>query len=179
MQLGTYTRLTVLLGIAAAAIGWLGMAGWMAAAVLVASIGLHVAGNCIGTRMRDQTDDAIRRRAERRGSAPTTSALPLTSPSRLERRESLGRTLPVAAAVGAVCGGGLGATALLLLTSASPAGAALGGVSSGVIGGFFGFLAASFVEVVRTCVREAIEAEKQPSAAHDRVAPPSRRVLRG
>ena len=39
MQLGTYTRLTVLLGVAAAAVGWLGVAGWLAVVVLLASIG--------------------------------------------------------------------------------------------------------------------------------------------
>jgi hypothetical protein len=51
----------------------------------------------------------------------------------------------------------------------SPAGALLGGVSSAVIGGFVGFLGASFVEIVRTSVREAIDAERQaaaPGAAH-------------
>jgi hypothetical protein len=166
MQLGTYTRLTVLLGIAAAAIGWLGMAGWMAAAVLMVSVGLHVAGNCIGTRMRDQTDQVIRRRIDRRGADPVPAALPLATPSRLERRESLGRTLPIAASIGAICGGAVGTSALLMLTAASPAGAVLGGLSSAVMGGFFGFLAASFVEVVRTCLREAIEAEKPPAAGN-------------
>jgi hypothetical protein len=45
----------------------------------------------------------------------------------------------------------------------------LGGVSSAVIGGLAGFLGASFVEIVRTSVREAIDAERQaaaPGAAH-------------
>ena len=176
MRLGTYTRLTVLLGVAAASAGWLGMAGWMAAAVLVASVGLHVAGNCIGTRMREQTDGAIRRRLHRAGSAPAPVPLPPVLPSRLVRREPLGKTLPVAAIVGAVCGATAGTTALVLLTAASPAGAALGGVSSGVIGGFFGFLAASFVEVLRTTLREAIEAER-PASGRDRIGTPSGRAV--
>jgi hypothetical protein len=37
----------------------------------------------------------------------------------------------------------------------------LGGVSSAVIGGLAGFLAASFVEIVRTSLREAIAAERR------------------
>jgi hypothetical protein len=57
----------------------------------------------------------------------------------------------------------------LSLTESSPAGAALGGVSSAVIGGLFGFLAASFVEILRTSLREAIAAER-PAAAPDRRA---------
>ena len=40
------------------------------------------------------------------------------------------------------------------------AGAVLGGLSSAVIGGFFGFLAASFVEIVRQSLRESLAAER-------------------
>jgi hypothetical protein len=39
----------------------------------------------------------------------------------------------------------------------------LGGVSSAVLGGIFGFLISSFVEILRTSVREALEAERQAS----------------
>jgi hypothetical protein len=40
-------------------------------------------------------------------------------------------------------------------------------VSSAVIGGLFGFLLASFVEIVRTSIREAIAAEeRKPSLPH-------------
>jgi len=161
MQLGTYTRLTVLLGVAAAAVGWLGLAGWLAVVVLLASVGLHVAGNFVGTRLRDQTDGAIRRRRSRSGWPGDPVVVPAPEPSRLERRESLGRTVPVSATVGALCGGAVGTTALVVATRASPAGALIGGVSSAVIGALFGFLAAGFVEVVRTGLREAIEAEER------------------
>ena len=47
-----------------------------------------------------------------------------------------------------------------MLTASSPAGALLGGLSSAVIGGLLGFLVASFVEVVRTAIQEAIAAEQ-------------------
>jgi hypothetical protein len=49
----------------------------------------------------------------------------------------------------------------MVATGASLAGAVLGGVSSAVIGGLGGFLAASFVEVIRTSLREAIAAERR------------------
>ena len=99
----------------------------------------------------------------RRTTAPVLPAPP--RPSLLEQRESLGRLVPVSAAIGAACGGVCGATALATLASSSLAGAALGGVSSAVIGGLFGFLLASFVEIVRTSLREAVAAERSSAAA--------------
>ncbi|MBM4021329.1 MAG: hypothetical protein FJ284_03655 [Planctomycetes bacterium] len=152
----TYAWLAVVVGVACAAIGWLGLAGWLALVVLAASVAMHVAGNAIGTRLRDAAD----RRLER---ASPTAALPLPrhSPTHLERRSSLGRLVPVSAGIGAACGGVAGTTALLGLASASIPGAALGGISSAIIGGLFGFLAASFIEIVRTSLREALAAERE------------------
>jgi hypothetical protein len=49
---------------------------------------------------------------------------------------------------------------LAMVTQSSPAGAILGGVSSAVIGGLFGFLMASFVEILRSSIRDAIAAER-------------------
>jgi hypothetical protein len=56
-----------------------------------------------------------------------------------------------------------------MLTSCSTAGAVLGGGSAAVIGGLAGFLAASFVDIVRRSLREAIAAERVP-LHHDRSA---------
>ncbi|MFM8734142.1 MAG: hypothetical protein ACKOC8_02980 [Pirellulales bacterium] len=161
MQPVTYTWLAVVLGVACAAIGWLGLAGWLAAAVLVASVAMHVAGNAVGTRLREATDRDLARVPEGR----TLPSIPRTPPSRLEQRVSLGRLVPVSAGIGAGCGGISGAVALATLTDSSPAGAVLGGVSSAVIGGLFGFLAASFIEIVRTSLREAVAAERSSAAA--------------
>jgi hypothetical protein len=155
MRLVTYSWLAVVLAVACAAIGWLGLAGWMAAVVLLASVGMHVAGNAIGTRLRESTDRDLGRRPASASAAP----LPDYRPTHLERRSSLGLLVPVAVGIGAACGGTAGTTALLTFTASSPAGALLGGVSSAVIGGLLGFLGASFVEVVRTSLREAIAAE--------------------
>jgi hypothetical protein len=158
----TYSWLAVVVGVACAAIGWLGIAGWIAVAVLAASVAMHVAGNAIGTRLRDEADRDLAR--SRNGAAPTTS-IPAARPTRLEQRQSLGKLVPVSAGIGAVCGGAIGATALWSLTACSPAGAALGGVSSAVIGGLFGFLGASFFEIVRTSLRDAIAAERASAVA--------------
>jgi hypothetical protein len=156
MRLATYAWLTVVVAVACAAIGWLGLAGWLAVVVVAASVAMHVAGNAIGTGLRDAAD----RRRER---VPTASPEPLPPrpPAHLERRTSLGRLVPVSASIGGACGGLAGTASLLQLDSVSVAGALLGGISSAIIGGLVGFLAASFVEIVRTSVGEAIAAERR------------------
>lgn len=159
MRLVTYSWLTVVVAVACAAIGWLGLAGWLAVVVALASVAMHVAGNAIGTRMREASD----RDRGGRGAADwhALPALPVMPPTRLERREPLGHLVPVSVGVGATIGGMAGTLALVLLTKSSPAGAVLGGASSAVIGGLFGFLAASFVEILRTSLRDAIAAERR------------------
>lgn len=163
MRLVTYSWLAVVIAIACAAIGWLGLAGWLAVVVVVASVAMHVAGNAIGTRLREATD---RQLAERHpGLRRPAAVLPVAAPTPLGRRASLGTLVPVSAGIGAACGGGLGAAALVWLTNCSVAGAVLGGSSSAVLGGLFGFLLASFVEIVRTSL--------QASLAAERLAPPA------
>ncbi len=151
----TYGWLALGLGVACAAINWLGLAGWLAVVVLGASIAMHVAGNALGTSLRDAAD----RRLERPFGSPPVD-LPTPPPTHLERRTSLGTLIPVSACIGGICGGVAGAAALAVWAAASLPGAVLGGISSAVIGGLLGFLAASFVEIVRTSLREALAAER-------------------
>ena len=172
MRLVTYSWLAVVLAVACAAIGWLGIAGWMAAAVLLASVAMHVAGNAIGTRLREATDHDL---ALRRDVSPVQPTLPASAPTHLQRHSSLGRLVPVSAGIGAACGGTAGTLALLWLTASSPAGALLGGGSSAVVGGLLGFLLASFVEIVRTSLRESLAAERASAPPEDGVGAPLRR----
>ena len=159
MRLTTFLWLAVALAVAFAAINWLGLAGWLAAIVMLGSIGMHVAGNAIGTRMQEATDRDLARRGSKFQSAP----VPALPPTHLEQRTRVGRLLPVSAGIGGVVGGVSGGIALATLTPASLPGVILGGVSSAVLGGIFGFLLASFVEILRTSIREALEAERQAS----------------
>ena len=172
MRLVTYSWLAVVLALACAAIGWLGLAGWMAAVVLLASVAMHVAGNAIGTRLRETTDRDLRLR---RGIPPGQPSLPIPVPTHLERRSSLGRLVPVSTGIGATCGGTAGTLSLLWLTGSSPAGAVLGGVSSALIGGLLGFLLASFVEIVRTSLRESLAAERLSNPEMNPLPAPMRR----
>ena len=101
MRLVTYSWLAVVLAVASAAIGWLGIAGWMAAAVLVASIGMHVAGNAIGTRLRDDTDRDLDRLGVRPGARVD---VPVARPGHLQRTTHLGLLIPVSAGIGGLAG---------------------------------------------------------------------------
>jgi len=157
----TFSWLVILVGVACAAIGWLGLAGWIATAVLAGCIAVHVAGNALGTRLRDAADVELARRPRRLAPGPLPAAAPL---AQLQRRTSLGGLVPVSAAIGGALGAAAGSTALVYLVGSTPAGAILGGASSAVIGAFIGFLAASFVEIVRTSLREAIRAEARAAA---------------
>ena len=92
MRPATFTWLAVVIAVCCAAIEWLGIAGWIAAAVLAASVAMHVLGNALGTSLREATDRDLRRVR-----AVATAALPLPRPRahRLEQRTSLGRLVPV------------------------------------------------------------------------------------
>lgn len=151
----TYVWLAIVLAVACGAISWLGIAGWIAAVVLAASVAMHVAGNAIGTNLRDAADRRLERVPRQ---APE---LPETPPGHLEQRTPLSRLVPVATGIGAAGGGVAGAVALVRLAAASPAGAVLGGVSSAVVGGLIGFLATSLFEIIRTSVREAAAADRR------------------
>jgi hypothetical protein len=157
MRPATFTWLAVVIAVCCAAIEWLGIAGWIAAAVLVASVAMHVIGTALGTSLREATDRDLRRV---RAVAAAAEPLPRPRAHRLEQRTSLGRLVPVSAGIGAACGGSAGATALVAWTSCTTAGAVLGGASAAVIGGLAGFLAASFVEILRVSLRESLAAER-------------------
>jgi hypothetical protein len=156
MRFTTYCWLALAVGVACAAIGWLGLAGWLAVAVVAASVAAHVAGNALGTRLREAADQRLERFPGR-----PAAIIPRPAPTSLEQRTSLGRLVPVSVGIGSVCGGLAGSYALFVAAGASVAGAVLGGISSAVIGGLGGFLLASFVEIIRTSLREALAAERR------------------
>ncbi len=159
MRLHTFFWLAAALAIAFSAINWLGLAGWLATLVIFGCLAMHIAGNAIGTRMQEATDRDLFRTRQR---SPRTD-VPVPSPSHLERHSRTGWLLPISVSIGGFIGGISGATALTLLASSSFAGALLGGLSSAVLGGIFGFLIASFINILRTSLRESLDAERRSS----------------
>ena len=53
------------------------------------------------------------------------------------------------------------------MTSSSFAGTLLGGFSSAVLGGIFGFLSASFIDILRTSIRESLDAERRSAEGQE------------
>ena len=117
------------------------------------SVFAHVAGNAIGTKLRDQTN---RRSPREAGEASADGpARPLTESdfaptTRLSRGDSLGITIVVVVCVGAVVGASIGAYLLYqtLGDKATIANMSLGITACAIIGGFAGFAASTFLKVL-------------------------------
>ena len=133
-----------------------------------AVIGLHVAGNWVGTSLRDSE------LKDRSNDVPFSNALsPFDARSLSMRTEHstprlcqhtrlswLNRALGV---LGAVAGAAVGCGVLLSWTGASVAGLIVGSVSSAVVGGCAGFLVGSFAESTLTAWWQATsEAKSRP-----------------
>jgi hypothetical protein len=118
-------------------------------------VGLHVAGNAIGTTVRDETSRGLA--AER--PQPATPALKRTanSPSRLRERTPLGSMVFVLTGLGAALGGSLGSLAYAYWTDVNFAGLIVGSISAAILGGFFGFLTSSFSKMIFRAWRQALE----------------------
>ncbi len=116
----------------------------------------HVAGNAIGSRLRDGHPSSGARAA---GSPPGPSGAPTRSgrvephhyapPTRLSQRTSLGWFLPVATTVGALTGAALGG--FFVWRSPQPSigleAILLGGLATGALSGFFTFWTFSLLQV--------------------------------
>jgi len=121
---------------------------------LLTLIAAHVLGNSVGTRLRDNSP-----RTPWVGPAET-SHRPVadfaTTPRRLAQRNRLHWITAVIATSGALAGGYFGGSALAAsYPTASSAAHTLGYVSSGVLGGFLGFVVSSFVSVARQAWHDA------------------------
>lgn len=135
-----------------AVIHYVGMLGSALALLFLLCALLHVAGNVIGTRLRDIGSQpplsSDEKKSPRRGFAVSPTDFAPTS--RLRERHSLGRRNIIITLAGATLGGLVGSLALLWLTGGIiPLGViALGACASAVLAGIWTFAAASFVQVM-------------------------------
>jgi hypothetical protein len=169
---------TLLLAVTACGV-LLAVANWLAwqpivlaaIALFAASIFCHVAGNAIGTRLRQIGDQA------RNG--PTEAVAAVVRPLRpqdyapatkLGQRSSLGWTIVVATLAGTIIGG-IGGGVWTLLASRGPVGAAnigVGVVAFAVLGGIAAFATVGFTQVLVSAIWQAL---KSPAAAPRRPEP--------
>jgi hypothetical protein len=135
---------------------------WSLAILLfLALISAHVAGNAVGTRLRNHS---ARRPTGPRAAVPhPATPREFTSPKRLTVPARLHWITLVMAGGGALAGGYFGGSALAgNYPEATTAAVVLGVVSSGVLGGFAGFAGSSFVSVVRQALSEAHAGSDRP-----------------
>ena len=153
----------------AAASRWVSPIAIAALVFLLLSIVAHVAGNAIGTRLRElgsrpgddeMPSDAKRRRPRAGDFAPAP---------RLGERRGLGWPILIAALGGAFAGG-LGGAVWTLLASRGPVGLlniAVGAVAFAVLGGIASFGAFGFIQVGIGAIRQAMAAPPAASIPHD------------
>ncbi len=158
--------LCVLLGMLAV----VGTGAALALVVVVLVVVAHVVGTSIGTKLRDGS--SVRRRWERQNNLtpedpllaashkPVTLAeLNLPTEQHLSVRGPAISRLLWFVALGATIGAGLGSVGLglLLWQRITWAGLVVGGVSAGILGAWFAFLASSFYGITRSAWRAAVE----------------------
>jgi hypothetical protein len=126
---------------------------WAAALLfLLALVAAHVIGNSLGTRLRDGRQPRVFVREPR---SLATHAQPAPS-GRLRERKGLHWINLVFTGAGAIAAGYFGGRALAeIYPDATAAAIVVAHVSSGVLGGFAGFVVTSFLAVLRQGLSEA------------------------
>jgi hypothetical protein len=119
--------------------------------MVLATIGLHMVGNALGTTRRDESTERFGERArpvvDQFGVAERCAAVKKSH--RLRERSPLGWVIRITTLLGATAGMAAGVFALSQWTDGKLPGLVLGATSAGVLGGFFGFLGGSFLEITR------------------------------
>ena len=132
--------LLVLMAFVAASIAAISAMNRILASLIVltgAMIFLHVAGNALGTRLRDGTGDSDHSSTDETESTFREQI----EPTKLSEKKSLGIPLIIATALGAILAGGGGYYALLGYygVSLEPGALSLGVIASASLGAFWGF----------------------------------------
>jgi len=164
-RLRTLFLITTVCGAFFAIIGAIGFLASVGLIIVLSIVCLHVLGNVLGRKLREHSPVGIRDEASQPipfSHRPTAPVAALAS-SRLFERPSVGWTMRVFCATGALVGGTLGAVALCLWDAIRLPGIVLGGVSSAVVGAFFGFLIGSFLEMA---LRAWWQAASEPKLAN-------------
>jgi hypothetical protein len=145
---------------------------WSAMLALAFSlIGLHVVGNALGTRLREEAPHRINLETpvDAEPLPPLQLAGEIPAARRLQEHASIDFRCWIAAAFGAVLGASLGGICVAWMVGQrlTLSGLLVGIASSAVLGGLFCFMASSLFLVARTAWREALESlDDAPPGPH-------------
>jgi MFS family permease len=182
-QFGLRTMFFVvaLLGLLFALMGLIGPLASAALLLVLAVIGLHVAGNVVGTTLRnnapvdaEQMNDSSRHgglSARRSVMATLEPVQRDLTPPRLSERTGLGRLNGLCAGLGAVAGSAIGSSILEYSGDISVRGMIVGFISSGVLGAIFGLLFGCFLGMSLSAWWQATSesSSHKPAARHIRL----------
>jgi hypothetical protein len=160
-QFGLKTMLVLVAacGVLLALRQWLDPIAIAAIVFLALSVFCHVAGNCIGTRLREIGDN----RQLPRDDAPAPRLVPrpqdFAPVTHLSRRRSLGWSIVIASSVGVTCGAVGGGLWTFAASSGHPAAIsiAVGTVAFAVLGGLAAFGTVGFAQVLFGALWQAMD----------------------
>ena len=118
----------------------------------------HVAGNAIGTKLRDNGDRAKQHRDSFPQTTSTKHPSSASAPAtKLHHRTSLGWIVIVVTAFGTIASGVLGALGFWFISDnpLTPLAISLGGFAAAALGGMWTFIAASFLKVAISAAWQA------------------------
>lgn len=167
-QFGLRTLLLVVSGCAALAAlsQWMSPIAVAAVVMLVLCIIAHVAGNAIGTKLRELGSRPQDADPSPSGSIAKPRAGDFAPATRLGQRYPLGWPIVVATLGGTILGG-IGGGVWTLIVSRGPVGplnVGVGCVAFAMLGGLAAFLAFGFVQVGLSAIRQTMTPSDRPSA---------------
>lgn len=159
-QFGLRTLLLVMMACAvlAALSRWMSPIALVGVVLLAVSVALHVAGNAIGTKLRQLGDRPPPEAAPRPFESASPQPHQFAPVTRLSQRYSLG-WLNVVATVLGVLSGGVGGGIWSWVSSRNPAGPlqiAVGAVAFAALGGMAAFATAAFMQVLFGALWQAL-----------------------
>jgi hypothetical protein len=119
-------------------------------------VALHMVGNALGTSLGDEAAKQVDPIDDPLVPPPTASRVKAAAapPGEMSSRKRLGWRVVVCTLLGAAAGAGAGGWAYGNLALASEAGVIVGSISTAILGGFFSFLASSFLLTMLNSIRE-------------------------
>jgi hypothetical protein len=166
-QFGLRTMFLVvaILGVLFAVMGLIGPLASAGLLLVLAVVGLHVAGNVVGTTLRDNAPTLPTN--DRRPPVTREPIVLERDPPRprLSERTGLGRFNRLCAGLGAVAGSAIGSSILEYSGDISVRGIVVGFISSGVLGAIFGLLFGCFLGMSLSAWWQATSESKSTHAA--------------
>jgi hypothetical protein len=167
-QFGLRTLLLVvtLCAALAALSQWVSPMVLAAVVMLVLCIVAHVAGNAIGTKLRELGSRPHQDHPNNSGSIAKPRAADFAPATRLGQRHALGWPIVIATLVGTITGG-IGGSVWTLIASRGPVGplnVGVGCVAFAMLGGLAAFLAFGFVQVGLSAIRQAMSSNDHSTA---------------